>query len=197
MNKEELRQFYLEKRNTIDISEFDVLTRKITEQLLNLNIWAADKTVHCFLPIETKNEFDTLPFIQSLWKLGCKVVVPVADFKTKLMSSALFTDDTPLTHRHNIPEPEFPETIDDATIDIIIVPLAIADKNGFRIGYGGGFYDRFISKTPNTYTIGVSFFNPIESIYPEKFDHPLSELITPYNCYTFEKQKTNNSISTR
>ena len=184
MNKEELRKHYLKKRKALSSEEVDQYSHAITQKLTQLDIWKSGLTVHCFLPITSNNEFNTLPFINFLWEQKCKVVVPISNFETKQMDSALFTPNTNLNYNHKIPEPTTINLIDSNTIDVIIVPLTIADKNGFRIGYGGGFYDRFMEQFPISKRIGVSFFDLIESISPDTHDQKLNELITPNNQYS-------------
>ena len=72
------------------------------------------------------------------------------------------------------------------TPDVMLVPLLAYDNQKNRLGYGKGFYDRFLEKCHSkTIFIGLSLFEPEESIPIEKTDVPLNFCITPKNIYTF------------
>jgi 5-formyltetrahydrofolate cyclo-ligase len=82
------------------------------------------------------------------------------------MSNYLLTDQTKLTvNTYGIPEPdENGIAVDEKSIDVVFVPLVAADRFGNRIGYGKGFYDRFLKKCrPDVLKIGLSFFTPLET----------------------------------
>jgi 5-formyltetrahydrofolate cyclo-ligase len=68
-----------------------------------------------------------------------------------------------------------------------LVPLIAFDKKGFRVGYGKGFYDRFITRChPGVITVGLSFFEPVDAIDDlTEFDVPMKYCVTPNNLYTF------------
>src|SRR5690606_18077321 len=106
----------------------------------------------------------------------------------------LFEKETPLKlNQWNVPEPvnkgqtseEFFHTDDDI---LVIVPLLVYDKKGNRIGYGKGYYDRFLAhKTNNTLIVGLSFFEPEEHIPDaEETDVPLDYAFTPQRVWFFD-----------
>jgi len=71
---------------------------------------------------------------------------------------------------------------------VVIVPLLICDLNGYRLGYGKGFYDRFLSECrADVLKIGLNYFEPIAQIPGEDTDIPLDFLITPINCHAFKR----------
>lgn len=77
---------------------------------------------------------------------------------------------------YNIPSPKNGEII---TPDMLIIPLNAFDENNFRLGYGGGFYDRTIANNKQMFSIGVGFsFNKVKTIFPEKFDIAMQKIIT-------------------
>ena len=86
-----------------------------------------------------------------------------------------------------IMEPIEGENIKPTEIDMVIVPLLAFDKKGNRLGYGGGFYDRFLSQCrPDVMKIGLSFFSPEEEDLPnEDTDIPLNFCVTPSKIYEF------------
>ena len=181
MTKTELRSLYLNRRNDIgDISDYSKrLCDKFFQEVNLSNIGV----IHIFLPIEDKNEIDTWEFLRRLWSdySHIKTVVPVANFSTRTMVSVEVNCDSVITaNRYGIPEPEVVDVFDDKLIDMVLTPLLISDQYGFRVGYGGGFYDRFFSMNCKTEVIkvGLSFFSPISEISDiNKNDVPLDTCV--------------------
>lgn len=186
MNKKELRSSYLAKRRALTSVEVADKSERITTQLFQSFNFEPINCVHCFLPITKNNEINTLPLIKTLWKKGIDVVIPISNFETNEMECASFTPHTKTVLKKGIPEPLDPNLVSPDKISIIISPLAIFDTKGFRIGYGGGFYDRFIAKLSTKPTvIGLSFFEPIPTIQPNQYDLPLDFCITPLSYFYF------------
>lgn len=76
---------------------------------------------------------------------------------------------------YNIPSPKNGEVI---TPNMLIIPLNAFDENNFRLGYGGGFYDRTIANNPQIFSVGVGFsFNKVKTIFPENFDIAMNKII--------------------
>ena len=102
---------------------------------------------------------------------------------------AVATDiDTPFSKTVlNILEPQSNEIMSPGEIDMVFVPLLAFDKNGFRLGYGKGFYDKWLADCrPDCIKIGFCYFEPIEAIDDRnEFDVPLDISITPHNVYVF------------
>jgi len=99
--------------------------------------------------------------------------------------------DTKLHERSfGVLEPEEPSFIDESQIDVVLVPLLAFDSNGYRVGYGGGYYDRFLSRIPNALKIGVSLFSAVESISDnDKYDIPLDLCVSPNGQHQWKRQK--------
>ena len=167
MTKAELRTLYLNKRKVLSEQEVVDGNASIMEQLQQLDFTEL-KVIHLYLPIAHHREVDLWNFIHWLWATHphVKTVVPKCDFKTREMKSCLLTEETKLaTDNFGIPEPIDEIIIDNLAIDLVITPLVICDKQGHRVGYGKGFYDKFfIQCRANVQKIGVGFFPPIESI---------------------------------
>lgn len=89
--------------------------------------------------------------------------------------------------RWNIPEPERGEIVDPLQLELVLVPLLAFDLQGHRVGYGKGYYDRFLQRCrPEVIRLGVSFFEPVDRIEDTGyFDVPLSRCITPGCLYEF------------
>ena len=94
------------------------------------------------------------------------IVVSVSDFQTNDLKHFVLEKETILKNNlYGIPEPINVKEIDVDKIEVVFVPLLISDKNNHRVGYGKGFYDRFLSECDeNVQTIGLNFFEPIEKI---------------------------------
>ena len=116
-----------------------------------------------------------------------KVIVSRTDFETKQMYHFYLNAEVELSVNHlGIPEPA--GNLEEALIrdvDLMFIPLLIADKKGHRIGYGGGFYDRLLEET-NFVKVGLSLSPPIDEIQQtEDWDIPLDYLVTPFKTYNY------------
>ncbi len=130
-----------------------------------------------FLSIISKNEIDTNAIINYFWKLKLKVVVPiVTDENLRL---AQITPATPLvTGKFEVPEPQNPVYLNGKP-EIIITPLLAFNNSGHRIGYGKGFYDRFLATlTNNPLIIGIGNNYMEANFDAEPFDFPMHGIIT-------------------
>lgn len=165
MNKKALRQKYKEKRQKLSSEEIEENSLAIANNLLRLKVW--EKTYfHVFLPIVEQKEVDTEFVLQVLAGKDKEVVISKSDFETREMSHFLLTDNTKVVkNEYNIPEPANGLPVPTEMIDVVFVPLLAYDKQGNRVGYGKGFYDKFLSKCkPDVIKIGLSFFEPEEQI---------------------------------
>lgn len=142
--------------------------------------------VHTFLAIKKNNEPDMSPLFEKLWDEGKQVVVSKTEFMFKQMRHYLLEEHTLLvSNKKGIPEPVNAEETKIDDLDIIFVPLLLSDKQGFRIGYGGGYYDRLLSET-NSLKVGLSLSPPVDEILQkEDWDIPLDYLITPFKTYRY------------
>lgn len=190
MKKETLRLIFLERRNQIikeqRIEESEILFSKII-QLMNSN---KPKIIHTYLPQEASSEPNTFRLIEKISEKFpmIQIVVPCVVPKSKKLKHFLLEGKTDLIlNRWKIPEPNAKTAIPvlPNELDMVIVPLLAFDKNGFRVGYGGGYYDRFLADCkPQTLKVGISFFEPIDAISDiNKFDIKLDLYVTPYHIY--------------
>ncbi len=154
--------------------------------------WSDMKYVHTFLPIVAHNEPDMWQFIDflRLYFPSSHIVVSRANAANYVMDNFLLTEGVTLKkNAWGIVEPVDGEKIDEKLLDAVIVPLLIADQHGNRVGYGKGFYDRFLAKCrKDCIKIGISYFEPVASIIDVgPFDIPLDTLITPEKTHVFER----------
>lgn len=186
MTKTELRKIAARQRK--DLSEEQV--RAYSQQLLDLFSsfdLSAVRTIHLFLPIAEKKEPDTFLFIDWLAsnRPEIRIVVPRADFDTALMTNYVYQGrDGLVKNLYNILEPE-KGSLHTGDVDLVFVPMLAFDLAGYRVGYGKGFYDRFLQGI-NTLKVGLSFFEPVECIVDvNEHDVRLDMCITPGKIYHF------------
>ena len=188
MNKNELRKKYKGKRQKLTLEEIEEKSLAIANQLVQMDIW--DKTYyHLFLPIEEQKEVNTEYILNILQAKDKEIVISKSDFATTSMAHFLLTDNTKIKkNEYNIPEPINGLSVPTEMIDVVFVPLLAYDKLGNRVGYGKGFYDKFLSECkPDVVKIGLSFFEPeelIEDVFEN--DVKLDFCIGPKNILKFK-----------
>lgn len=186
-NKKELRSLYKNLRKEITLDDLEEKSLAVANNLIQLPIW--DKTYyHVFLPIEEQKEVNTEYVLHLLSGKDKEIVVSKSDFDTRGMTHFLLTDNTKIKkNEYNIPEPVNGLPVPSETIDVVFVPLLAFDLSGNRVGYGKGFYDKFLSECrPETIKIGLSFFeaeNQIEDVFES--DVKLNFCVTPEKVYEF------------
>lgn len=187
MFKKEVRKKYKELRAKLSQEEIEDKSLAIANRLLQLNIW--DKIYyHLFLSIEEQKEIDTEFILQILAGKNKEIVVSKSDFATLEMTHYLLTDNTKFKkNEYNIPEPIDGLAVPVIKIDVVFVPLLAFDVNGNRVGYGKGFYDKFLTNCkPETIKIGLSFFEAEDKIGDvSENDIQLDFCVTPDKVYTF------------
>lgn len=163
-SKEVLRKQYIQRRLALTLDQVEEYSLQIANRALELDIWN-HSNYHIFLPIEKQKEINTTYLLHILQGKDKNVVISRSNFADFSMSNYLLTDQTKLTlNAYGIPEPdEHGISIEEKSIDVVFVPLVVADRFGNRIGYGKGFYDRFLKKCrPDVLKVGLSFFAPLE-----------------------------------
>ncbi len=165
MLKKEARKKIKEARKQLSDNEIEVKSLAIANQLLQLDIWE-NTYFHLFLPIEEHKEINTEYILNILQAKDKEIVISRSNFETTSMLHFLLTDNTKINkNEYNIPEPINGLPVPTEMIDVVFVPLLAYDKQGNRVGYGKGFYDKFLSECkPNVVKIGLSFFEPEELI---------------------------------
>ena len=181
MDKKIIRREILIKRAKIWKDNHIMLTEIIMKNLKDTIYYKNAKTIMTF--ISFGSEIDTHGFIKSGIKEGKNIVVPVTFHENRIMKPSLvldFDEFEPGYFNILTPKEEFIRYIDPSEIDLIIVPGAVFDRDGYRVGYGGGYYDRFLSKIDKSVPkIAIGFdLQIVEHVPREEFDIPVDFIIT-------------------
>ena len=164
MNKAAIRKQASARRKVLSEEEVARLSKGLLEQFSRID-FSTMHVVHLFLPIAEKREPDTFMLIRWL-KMSypdIQIIVPKADFETSLMTHHVYRGEEDLQKNlFNILEPVAEEQF-TGKIDLVVVPLLAFDRRGYRVGYGKGFYDRFL-ETHDTLKVGLSFFESVDII---------------------------------
>ncbi|MEO5787370.1 5-formyltetrahydrofolate cyclo-ligase [Gelidibacter sp.] len=187
MTKSELRRLYKQKRQELSPETIETYSLDISNQLLQLPIWNAS-FYHIFLSITEHKEVNTDYILNILSGKDKNIVISKTDFESLKMIHYLLLDTTVIKKNSwNIPEPVDGIEVTTDKIDVVFVPLLAFDQKGHRIGYGKGFYDKFLSECrPETLKIGLSFFEA-EDEFKEVHsgDIALDFCVTPNKHYRF------------
>ncbi len=189
MTKAELREIYLAKQKNLSPLERKRKSERIAESFFRKFDLTEINFLHCFVAIEKFNEVETSLIFQKTWLRFPQIatLVPRVNFQTKEIENLKFTGTTKLIkNTWEISEPTANELIETEKIDIVLVPLLCFDRKGFRVGYGKGFYDRFLKNCrTDCLKIGLSYFAPIKEISDvQDFDVRLDFSITPEEIFT-------------
>ncbi len=147
MTKAELRKLYLEKRAAMSPAELDAASRAIADRFFKAVDLARTKKLHTFIRVARYHELDTSRIYYRLWKgrADIETYAPRIDLVTGEMENVFFHAASDLIeNRWGIREPDGEQTASPAEFDIVLVPLLAFDARGMRVGYGKGFYDRFL-----------------------------------------------------
>lgn len=188
-SKTELRRLYKQKRLLLDPMEVVCLSDKIMKNaLLYLYDRPHIQHIHIYLPIKRLNEINTFPLIEALTRQNKTIYTSISDHDGQEMKTVkLSVNQNYREDRLGIPIPEEWQKGDDSLIQLIFMPLLAYDLKGHRLGYGKGFYDRFLSRFPKEgVKAGLSFFPPEKRIPVEPHDIALDICINPDEIITFD-----------
>lgn len=185
MTKAEARKYYRSLRKSFSKEEVNKLSEQIFEYIKTFD-FSGSKSFHLFLPIEKNNEINTYPIIDWLFQQDKDVILPLV-VGDDMLNCKVEKDVETKLNSLQIPEPVQYTEVDAFTIDVVFIPMFVADKNGNRVGYGGGYYDKFLARCrPDSKKIGLTYFRPIEIIEDAySGDFPLDFCIIPEGIESF------------
>lgn len=189
MTKAELRKLYLSKRAALPDDVYRTACDSIFSNFFREIDLTNVKVLHSYLTIAKNKEPDTMIIIQQLRTRypDIRISIPKINKDDSLTSYYYEGRKQLADSAWGILEPTGGTITDPLEIDLVIVPLLTFDRHGHRVGYGKGFYDRFLkSCRPDSLKVGLSLFPPEEKIDDiAEFDRPLSLAVTPDDVFRF------------
>lgn len=178
--KKDIRKRVLTNRDDIDKKEWEKKSRKIQTQVITHPFFLESNVIYCY--VDYRNEVGTESIIKEAWKLGKQVAVPKVEGEE--MSFYYISDFSDLEEGYRqILEPDgrFPANAEHA---LVIMPGVAFDQSRNRIGYGKGFYDRFMDKHSTYHTIALAFeCQMMDEIEADMYDYRPEILITEEHIY--------------
>ena len=173
------------------MAEIAEASRKIAERFFSEIDLGKVQSLSTFIRIAKFSEIDTSNIYYRLWRdqAWIRTYAPRAGIETgEIESVALFPDTQFSENRWGVREPLDGETVEPAGLDMVIVPLLCVDAAGHRVGYGKGFYDRFLKDCrTDCIKVGLNYFPPFKQIFDiAEHDIPLDVCVTPEKTYRFK-----------
>jgi len=196
MNNDErqrLRKKILGARDLLSASERQEKSRSAMQNLMSLPEMKHWSTL--FIYVHFRSELETLELIHSCLSQGKRVAVPLVDAATVSMIPLLIKDpeNDLVPGYYDIPEPDPQKSLRVAAseIDAAVIPGSVFDIHGGRLGYGGGYYDRFlVNRAPQAKRIGLAFeVQVVEYVPVQPHDQPVDILITEKRIVKLDAKK--------
>lgn len=181
MDKKEMRKIYLKKRNSLSEEEIFEKSKKMCDIFFTADFYKRAEKV--FTYINYKSEFNSSIIIERALSDGKTVCVPV--MSKEKAAEMFFVEinnlDTLSLNSYGIYEPEldFSKVLKPDLKTIMIVPGLAFDKKGYRLGYGGGYYDKYIRENKDSFNIGFAFeFQLVEEVVHNEYDVSIDMIFT-------------------
>lgn len=179
IEKEEIRKDVIRSLQAFSEKEKKEIEQQLYATLFASKLWAKAKTVG--LTLSKGFEWNTTPIIEQAWEEGKKVVVPKSVHASRALHFYQIEQFDQVEEGYfglDEPIPERTERLDKDEIELMIVPGVVFTERGYRIGFGGGYYDRFLADYPNA-TLSLIHSNQLVDRIPvEAHDIPVKFLIT-------------------
>lgn len=178
-----LRAQLLRARNEMPQAEREIADKQIVSSVLSLSCFKNTTTVLLYAPVGT--EIDVSPLMREAWQRGIPVGLPVCDRATKTIAFLRALPNIPLVDgAFGIPvPPETAERIEPNEKTVCILPALAYDRNRVRLGYGGGYYDRFLADFCGI-SVGVAYEKTVlDSVCAEPHDRAVLILVTERGIY--------------
>lgn len=188
--KDNLRKEFLKKRDSLSHSELNLKSRQIQSWLVSIPDIHTARTI--FIYVSFKNEVQTHDIICKALVEGKIVAVPFIDNKNKkLVASRIYniSDLAPGTLGILEPKRDSVQPLSIEEIDVIIVPGVVFSEKGWRLGYGGGYYDRFLySTTHKSFALAYELQIIPELPHDDRYDVPVDYIVTENRIITCTSQ---------
>ena len=175
MDKKALRREIREKKRAMTEEEIILRSEKLGQLFAQSEAYRKAKTVYGYLPYN--QEVRTVPMLEQALREGKRVAVPKIYGDTMKF---LYLDDLSRVEKNDmgIPEPIADTPVADDKTALVLMPGLAFTKQGDRMGYGGGFYDRFLAEEPDHPTLALCYdFQMVDSLPTEEFDIPVDTVL--------------------
>ena len=175
MNKKELRDSIRAKKRAMTPEEIEARSRRLGELLAGSPAYREADTIYGYLPYN--QEVRTVPMLERALREGKRVAVPKVYGEE--MRFIYLTDLSKVAKGYSgIPEPVGDGPVADDPRALVLMPGLAFDRKGHRIGYGGGFYDKFLAREPEHPTIALCYdFQLLPELETEEFDIPVDTVL--------------------
>ena len=175
MNKQELRASIRTRKRAMTEEEIVTRSEKLARLFLNSEAYRNAKTIYGYLPYN--QEVRTVPMLEQALRDGKRVAVPKC-YGDEM--KFIFMEDLSRVEKGyaNIPEPIADGPVADDETALVLMPGLAFDPQGHRIGYGGGFYDKFLAAEPSHPTLALCYeFQMLDHLETEEFDIPVDAVL--------------------
>lgn len=187
MDKKTLRKILEEKRDSFDIYEREKFNKDIEKHLFSSKIYKESKTIFTYVSISS--EVNTINICRKILDDGKTLLIPKINMENKTMDSVILNSlDDLIEMEFNIPSTDN-GIIYNGEIDLVLVPLLGININGYRLGYGGGYYDKFLKNRHAKNTVALSYSFQITNNIPiDKWDVQLNYILNENGLKRIEEQ---------
>ena len=175
MNKTELRKSIREQKRAMTEEQIREKSENLTRQFLASEEYRAARSIYGYLPYN--QEVRTVPLLEQALRDGKRVAVPKC-YGDEMRF--IWMEDLSLVEKGyaGIPEPIADGPVADDETALVLMPGMAFDKEGHRIGYGGGFYDKFLAREGNHPTLALCYdFQVVSHLETEEFDIPVDKVL--------------------
>jgi 5-formyltetrahydrofolate cyclo-ligase len=190
LNKSELRQIYLEKRQSLSPDELKVGSEAVANRFFEAFDLNGVQILDIFVSIARFNEIDTSTIFHGIWSGYPQIITtaPRVNHENGHLEHFAFGAESDLLQNNwGISEPVPGVVVTEEMIDMVLVPLLCFDRDGHRVGYGKGFYDKFLARCrPDCISVGLSYYPPVDRIDDVgEHDIRLDHVITLNEAFSF------------
>jgi len=185
MDKAQLRKQIIDERLRLNPEQVYIKSEKIISKLFTLETFCKAQLIMYY--VDMRKEVITKEAIGKTLTMNKRVLVPKVKKARQMSAIQIDSLDDLIPGRFGILEPVKELETDPKKIDVVIVPGVAFDKRGYRLGYGGGYYDNFLPKLrPDAKKIALCYeFQLMDSVPVESHDVPVNMLLTEENIYCF------------
>lgn len=176
MNKTQLRAEIRQKKRAMTVEQIEKASRELGEKFAACEQYRTAKTIYGYMPYN--QEVRTVPMLERAMEDGKQVAVPKVYGDT--MRFILVTDLSAMEKSDfGIPEPVADEPVANDPHALVLMPGLAFTAKGDRMGYGGGFYDKFLAAEPQHPTVALCYdFQLVENLPTEEYDVPVHLVLT-------------------